>query len=234
MRLVCKSRASELYRKTNGESRGTLLKVASRAIVRLHGENPSMNWLTKVAAYKVISVVPGGISIYNYSRKNITRSTVPARERVAHRVNMGMEYLKTLEKIGAAGRLKAGAHLDFGCGYNPIIPLLYYSLGCERQFLFDAIPCLDESLLDATIAAFLEVVSDPAWPHAKKIRRLPKREPGRPLAEHMEDMGMTYVAPCAGRFAEIKAVIDVVTCTGVLYYPGFPRFASQITVMQIC
>ena len=63
-----------------------------------------MNWLAKVTACKVMSLIPGGT----------THPVPPDRVKVEQRLNIGMHYLDSLEKLGAAGRLKAGAHFDFG------------------------------------------------------------------------------------------------------------------------
>jgi len=171
------------------------------------GDTPSMNWLAKVAACKVMSMIPGGAT---------PQPVAPDRVKVEQRLAIGMQYLESLEKLGAAGRLKAGAHFDFGCGSHPAIPLLYYALGCDRQFLFDPTPSLDESQLDATIAIFLEIITDPAWPHSEKIRRLPEHKPGCQLMEHLDAMGMTCVTLCDGKFTGTDAKIDVATSTRVL------------------
>ena len=106
--------------------------------------------------------------------------------------------------------------------------MLYYSLGCDRQFLFDPIPCLDEAQLDATIAIFLEIVNDPAWPHGKIIRRLPEQKPGRPLMEHLDAMGITRVPLCDGKFTGTDAKIDVATSTLVLHHIGINELKASL------
>lgn len=177
-----------------------------------------MNWLVKIAAYKMLSAIPGGARLYRLSQEKITRSLVPSRNRVEQKINVGIQYLDALEKIGAAQRLIGGTHLDFGSGWHPTIPLLYYSLGCKRQFLFDTVPVLDAQMLDATIRTFLEIVNDPSWPHRARIQRLPECKPGRPLAEHLQAMGMSYVSPYESQFVKMVENIDIVTSTQVLLH----------------
>ncbi|MGB8352621.1 MAG: hypothetical protein WCD79_01910 [Chthoniobacteraceae bacterium] len=174
-----------------------------------------MNWLAKVAARKAMSMLPGGAT---------PQPVLPDRVKLEQRLNTGLQYLESLEKLGAAGRLKAGAHFDFGCGPHPVIPLLYYAMGCDRQFLFDPMPLLDETQLDATIAIFLEIINDPAWPHRKKIRRLPEQKPGHPLTEHLESMGITPISLSDGKFTSIDAKIDVATST---------MFLQQINISEL-
>jgi len=193
-----------------------------------------MNWLAKVVAYKVMSAIPGGAKLYHLSRIKITRSLAPGRLRVEQKANIGMEYFEELEKAGDSRRLLEGSHLDFGSGWHPTIPLLYYSLGCGRQFLFDAAPVLTGRLLDETIATFLEIVNDPAWPYRNRIKRLPELQPGRPLAERLQAMGMSYAAPYNGKFPEISGSIDVVTSTQVLYYIAREQLKTSMESISGC
>jgi len=193
-----------------------------------------MNWLAKVVAYKALSAIPGGGRLYNFGRLKITRSLIPSRQRMEQRINTAFRYIEILETTGTARHLIEGTHLDFGSGFHPTIPLLFYSLGCERQFLFDVFPALDEMMLDATITGFLEIANDPKWRYREQIKRLPERQPGRPLEEHLKTMGMSYEAPCSGSFSKIAGSIDVVTSTGVFQYIVGSQLKVSLDSISAC
>jgi hypothetical protein len=113
-----------------------------------------MRWWTKAAAMRILSLVPGGGSVYAWSQQHVTRSLVPNRGRVAHKIGVGLSYADWLEGNQCADALPAGTHLDLGAGWHPTIPLLFYALGCERQYLLDVKPVLTHQLLSQTVELF--------------------------------------------------------------------------------
>src|SRR6266478_7400295 len=99
-----------------------------------------MKWLVKVAAFKLLSALPGGESLYRLSQEQFTKSLVPTRDRVDQKISVGLQYFKWLTDHGMGQQLLEGTHLDFGSGWHPSIPLLYHGVGCRRQYLFDLAP----------------------------------------------------------------------------------------------
>ena len=124
-----------------------------------------MNWRLKVAGFKALSSLPGGNALYRFTQKNITGSLRPTNARISQKINVGLYYLDWLEHHGGKEKLLGGSHLDFGAGWHPTIPLLFHSLGVERQYLFDLTPLLDQQLVEQTVEIFLSIVEDPQWPH---------------------------------------------------------------------
>jgi hypothetical protein len=192
-----------------------------------------MNWLTKAAAYKILSWLPGGAAMHRYNQKRIGKSVVPTNDRVRQKIDVGLKYFDWLANKGMSGGLTGGAHLDFGAGWHPTIPLLYYCLGTNRQHLLDVAANLDAELLEQTVKVFLAIVSDSQWPHRAKLGRLPapaqlKDSNWRP---YLDRLGMTYHAPYQEAFATLGNSVNLVTSTQVLLYvprPLMPGCFSQI------
>jgi hypothetical protein len=113
-----------------------------------------MRWWTKAAALRILSLIPGGGSLYAWLQQQVTRSLVPNRGRVAQKIGVGLAHVDWLEGNHCADTLSAGTHLDFGVGWHPTIPLLHYSLGCEGQYLLAVKPALTRPLLPQTVDAF--------------------------------------------------------------------------------
>src|SRR5205823_1133410 len=99
-----------------------------------------MNWRVKIAAFKVLSTVPGGSALYRFAQEHLTKSLNPLPTRVSQKLEVGLLYLNTLARLGKTDLLLKGVNLDFGAGWHPTIPLLYYSMGVGRQYLFDLVP----------------------------------------------------------------------------------------------
>src|SRR5438105_12694110 len=149
-----------------------------------------MNWRLKVAGFKALSSLPGGTAFYRFAQKNLTGSLRPTIERVSHKMAIGLQYLDWLDEHKAGAQLLGGHHLDFGAGWHPTIPLLYYSLGVERQFLFDVSPLLDQQLVEQTVEIFLSIVEDPQWPHRARLRRRPAHVRNKDWRDYLSRLGI--------------------------------------------
>jgi SAM-dependent methyltransferase len=177
-----------------------------------------MNWLTKVVAYKLLSALPGGAALYRYSQEHITKSLVPKKDRLNQKIDVGLAYLDWLTNHGLEARLIEGVHLDFGAGWHPTIPLLYYCLGVKRQHLFDAAPVLTGRMLKQTIQVFLSIAGDSQWPNRTKLRRLPPRLENGDWRDYLGRLGMSYHAPYADVIPSLACSVDVATATQTLPY----------------
>lgn len=177
-----------------------------------------MNWLVKVAAFKVLSALPGGPAVYRYSQECLTHSLDATRERIGQKIDVGLQYWDWLASHG--GNVPQGVHLDFGAGWHPTIPLLYYSLGVEQQHLFDVTPLLNRALIEATIKTFREIVTEPGWAHRSRLKRLPETDWGKEItmAEGLKRLGIFYHAPAADAVEKLVGSIDFATATQVLYF----------------
>jgi SAM-dependent methyltransferase len=190
-----------------------------------------MNWHAKAAAFRILSALPGGAALYRSIQERITKSLVPTRERVSQKIDVGLKYFNWLADHELRERLIAGVHLDFGAGWHPTIPLLYYGRGVNRQHLLDVTANLDGQMLGQTIKVFLGIVTDPRWPHRAKLGRLPAQLEDSNWREHLGRLGVSYHAPYADAFAALVGGVDVVTSTQVLLY--VPRSVMPVCFSQV-
>lgn len=186
-----------------------------------------MNWLVKVAAFKLLSALPGGSAVYRYGQEHLTHSLAPTPERVGQKICNGLQYWDWLS-ANHPTQGRPGVHLDFGSGWHPTIPLLFYSLGVERQHLVDVAPLLDAGLAQATIRMFLQIVTAPDWPHRSRLKRLPEPEDAMSLADSLDRWGMSYHAPFGGTTPELAGTVDLVTATQVLYFIPKERLRNSL------
>lgn len=177
-----------------------------------------MKWLAKALALRALSAMPCGGNLYNWAQKYVTRSLDPVPLRVQQKIDVGLLYLDTLDRLGATPNLPTTTHLDLGSGWHPTIPLLFFAAGCECQWLFDVVPLLDLGLFHATRATFKSVVSDPAHPAHQRVRRLPEVNGAVTLSDALRQLGMTYVAPYDEKLGGMSNAVDLVTCTQALQH----------------
>ncbi len=177
-----------------------------------------MNWLLKIAAFRVLSTLPGGSKVYHWAQQYVTHSLVATRERVSLKIEIGLLYWDWLERNAVVPL--DGSHLDFGTGWHPSIPLLYHALGIDRQWLFDITPLLDAALVRETRETVAQIVENPAWPARLKLRRpllgpLPADADWR---AYLRGAGMEYVAPYGAAWRKLESQADLVTSTQVLLH----------------
>jgi hypothetical protein len=190
-----------------------------------------MHWRAKVAGFKLLSVLPGGSALYRFCQEHLTKSLVPSPERVAQKLAVGLQYFDWLNKHQRQDLLLHGVHLDLGAGWHPTIPFLFYSLGADRQFLFDLVPLLDARLIQRTLETFLRIVREPGWPHRGMLRRLPPPLDNGDWRHYFQKLGIDYHAPYTSIFSSFAARVDLITCTQVLYY--IPRAALPGCIRQV-
>ena len=111
--------------------------------------------------------------LYRFAQEHLTKSLDPIPERVKQKLRVAAMYVDALEKQGRADLLLNRTHLDFGTGWHPTIPLFFYSLGVQRQYLFDLAPVLNGRMVEETVKTFLGIVTEPSWPEREKLKRLP-------------------------------------------------------------
>ncbi len=185
-----------------------------------------MKWRIKVAAFKLLSALPGGRALYRFSQQHITQSLVPTSARVSQKIGVAVQYFDWLAKHQQAERLLKGVHLDFGSGWHPTIPLFLYSMGVERQYLFDVVPVLDTRLLQQTLNVFLPMVGQPEFPHRHLLRRSPPPFEHGSRDDYLKAVGLSYHAPYFEVFPSLAGKVDIVTSTQVLLHVPVSAIAS--------
>lgn len=169
-------------------------------------------------------------------QERVTKSTIPSRDRVRQKIDVGLQYWDWLKANGHAEKIRRGTVLDFGAGWHPTIPFLYYSLGVERQFLLDLSPLLTDDLIAATLRTYREIVTEPRWPRRSELTRLPELPAtnGVPPTELLQSLGMNYRAPYAPESGELREAVDAAICTQVLLHIGPDGLRHCFRLLRDC
>lgn len=188
-----------------------------------------MKWGVKIAAFKALSLIPGGSRWYRWAQENITNSLVPTPERVSQKISVGLRYARFLHAHGLENRLQNGRHLDLGSGWHPTIPLLFHCLGCPHQSLADVVPVMTSQTARQTATTFLKVLDRESGP----LPIIPDRrtqigalswDPWPPAALPWE-----YHAPYMRWLSSVPASFDLVTSTQALLHVPRPVLREIFT-----
>jgi hypothetical protein len=174
-----------------------------------------MSWLRKIAAFQLLSRTPGGKKLYYAAQRNLTRSNIPTRDRFLKKAVVAMRYLQWLEGHTPKDWLTRVSHLDFGAGWLPSVPLLFYALGSERQYLADIHEHMTADHVRGTIGVLREVAAELGHP----LRRLPELPEATQSREAMlAALGITYAAPPDALLATLPGELGIITATDMLLH----------------
>lgn len=178
-----------------------------------------MRWLFKVAAFKALSLVLGGKFAYSIIQKKLLRSVLPTRERVMQKFQVGMDYLEFLKQLFKLHQLRQAIHINIGSGWIPTIPLLFYSVGVERQVLCDIRRNLDIEIVSDVVQTFREIARERSASERGNFQRVPPLvEQGEGLDDYFARLGTTYVVPYESHDFLRERGYKLITCTQVLLY----------------
>jgi len=179
-----------------------------------------MRWYLKAAAYHVFSTVPGGRRLYQLSQHHVTGGITPTRDRVRQKLEVALRYWGWLAERNQTAMMKNGTHMCFGAGWHPSMPLLFYSLGVNSQYLLDIAPLLDADLVMETARLVRETLHDAELPHLDQLVRRPEQPSlrGDQWRDWLRSLGIEYVAPYTSTGPILADSIDVVNSTQVLPY----------------
>jgi len=170
---------------------------------------------TKIVGFQILSFIPGGSRIYRWAQKHLTKSIRPTPERIGSKMDVGLQYWKWLESHGYATTLRGGTYVDFGAGWHPSIPLVFYSLGLQHLHLLDVQRAIDRECLADTIEIFREISDKRKLPFS----RLPGlAQPEEGMAEICQRLGIQYAAPYDDLLQRMSGSVDLVTSTQVLLH----------------
>ncbi len=195
-----------------------------------------MNWLLKSAQFQVLSLLPGGTRFYNYTQEHITRSTVASFQRVAQKVQVGLDFWNWLRRENQIEQLTGGRLLDLGAGWHPSIPLLWYAFGNDQQTLVDVFPNMDASKVRDTFKFFHTLANDSQWAGREFVKRLPEAcDPSvTGVAALLAPLGMEYHAPYHDLLPKRPGQYDIVICTQVLQHIPKPVQVAIFRELYAC
>jgi hypothetical protein len=191
-----------------------------------------MQWVLKVVAFKVLGLLPGGNITHRFMQETITQSLRVTEDRVLQKIQVGMEYLDYIEEVLDGKDLSAITHVDIGAGWMPTIPLLFYSVGLERQLLLDVRRNMHAKIVRDVIYAFRQLVSQHRNLKARCRRLPPLMEPGDTVEAYLRRIGLHYIAPYdCGDLLNEKG-FKFVTCTQVLLHLNKDQLRSLFKVIS--
>lgn len=185
-----------------------------------------MRWYVKSLIFKAVSILPGGSRLYNFSQQKISRSTDATPARVQQKLTIGFQYWDWLKQHGRTDALVDGAVLDYGAGWHPTIPFLFYRLGARRQALLDVSPLLNDQLVVDTLEISRKVMSDQTFSGY-----------ARPLAGSgsmnsiFKELGIEYFAPHQESFKSGSESFNAVFSTQVLQH--IPEFVMVAVFKEV-
>lgn len=184
-----------------------------------------MHWFLKAMGFQILGRAPAGPALYRWAQENISRSLEPTEERLSQKLRIGRWYHDALQKVGWLSRLPQATLMDLGAGWQPTLPLLFYSLGCSRQILADIAPVMTAGLAEKTARTFQILARQPAWRDLLDAERVKALDQVRwyPWPPRDSPLGWDYVAPCQDWLSRQRGSLDLVVTTGVLLHPSQPE-----------
>jgi SAM-dependent methyltransferase len=172
-----------------------------------------IRWQAKALIQGCFSLVPGGERLNYLFQRFVTHSLPSGDKSFLDRVTLARQHAAFLSRYGRRP-LSAAKLYEFGAGWELSIPLVYWTLGAERQVLVDIRVLVRPSLVNNNIQR---------CPRLQSQLNLP-RLPGGPLpttaAFHSalrERFGIEYIAPCDARATGLPAgSVDYITSTNTL------------------
>jgi SAM-dependent methyltransferase len=180
-----------------------------------------MFWRVKSLHFKILSLLPGGTTFYNFTQEQVTGSTAATLNRVSQKVDVGLRYWDWLQANGRTSKITDGSLLDYGAGWHPTIPLLWSAFGNKNQLLVDICENMDVRKISDTGKYLSEIVSKSDWREKESIRSSPIQinNAARSCNEALSPLGIRYEAPFSSRqIGSMAGRFDAVFCTQVLQH----------------
>jgi SAM-dependent methyltransferase len=130
--------------------------------------------------------------------------------------------IQQVQWVNAVRPLAGATVLEIGSGWQPMIPMLFSLAGAARVYLTDLNVLLRPDTFAAAVralraqrATILDSLSDTTA--AASFDRALREDVGAPLASRLEELRLTYLAPCDCRKLDLPAEsLDVVTSRACL------------------
>lgn len=170
-----------------------------------------MKLLLKLIALKILSIIPFGRRIYYWTQIHISKTVLPVQENIMQKYDVAKEYYDLLVLLNEIKLLREGIHLEIGSGWNPVIPLAFYTMGSEKQYLTDVQRVLRKEHLSEIVDVLSPIISE--YPCTQ--RSLPEVIH---YNDYLSKLGIIYTSPCRNSIPYEKELISVITATQVLQY----------------
>jgi len=173
-----------------------------------------MKWFLKAMMFQVLARAPGGQQVYHRLQR-VTGSSEQTQGRLAGKIDQTLQYWKWLEQNTPAEWRATTSHLDFGTGWLPSVPIVFYSLGVSRQYLVD----IERHMQPEAVVRTIEMFRAVAPQSQVKFARMPAVPPdSQQLETTLESLGMVYAAPYDQLAEQIAGKVGFVTATHMLLH----------------
>ena len=175
------------------------------------------HWKLKAAIQTILSVTPGGARTNYWFQRWVTR-TLPISD-----VELRSQVAKAQRNLSAYVRVRrlplSEIHLyEFGAGWDLLLPLVYWSMGVNRQTVVDIRPLARSALVLDTAKRLNEGADE----FGLERKLVPPAGRGR-VAELLRTWGIDYQAPGDARSVDLPAgSVDLITSTDVLEHVPLP------------
>ena len=182
-----------------------------------------------------LSALPGRSTLYYLAQRHLMRSLPMPEPDFRIRVEAACWHLGSYQHHGRQP-LGDATFLEFGTGWDLVIPLVLAAAGVGHQVLLDRDPLARVELADSSLARLHAMVSvdTPRTACAlPDLARLPASAPRRgDLASWLADLRIEYRAPADARATGLPdAACDAVTNTATLEHIPEPAIAQIMREM---
>jgi len=186
-----------------------------------------MNWKRKAQIQNVLSHLPGGVEVYYWLQKNVTKSLPPPESKLIEYFEMEVEHVETCrEHLDVP--LSEATFFQFGAGWTMGSPLTFYSFGVKKQILVDIRRLIRPELINCSIQ-FLQKMAETA-PFTNKLDQIVSKDKNRAVEQLREWWGIDYRAPADARSTGLPDnSVDAITSTNTLEHIPKQDIANILT-----
>lgn len=175
------------------------------------GTSPLHDWRLKAAVQTLLSHLPRSERLNYIIQRHLTRTLPISDEELVGQVAKAQRNVDAFLRHGSAPLAEA-TFFEFGVGWDMLMPLVYHSMGVDRQIVVDIKPLARVDLVEdvarrlAAAAPRLGLPRRPFIPHASGS-----------VMEVAAALGIEYRAPADARALDLPdASVDMVSSCDVL------------------
>jgi hypothetical protein len=181
-----------------------------------------MKWTAKAQMAQVLSHMPRGRQVHAWMQRHVTKTLPMPEQDFRDRCRIAERHLTSLRQHFGADRLGALTLLEFGAGWDLIVPQVFFGAGVNRQLLFDLHRLCDPPLVRNAAGRLQAAAAGQAISQARPLPAWPGS-----FDAYLEALGITYNAPADARQTGLAAdSIDAVTTSLVLEHVPPDAIAS--------
>lgn len=153
-----------------------------------------MKWLAKSAAQRAFALMPRTEELNYLAQTRITRGLPRNDERFVRKIGEGARHVRVLRDFFSADSFDTLELYEFGTGWDMTIPLLFYSIGVDRQTTTDVRALIRPELVTHTLRQFAKKRNEVERIVAGSTRSF-DTSPVGDRNDLVSRFGITYLAP---------------------------------------